>query len=158
MGKRKISIEKICDDRVRGATYQKRKMGLIKKAMELSILCEVEVPLHAHSRTIVYYTKWIFIFSRPLTIGAWRRCVLQVALVIFGPPTQYCRTGKVSQYSSKDIDVLLTKFVDIEPAEMFSNHDYNGKFQDENGEGVEECQEGVCFVCASSISVCTCLI
>ena len=102
MGKRKISIEKIPDDRVRVATFQKRKLGLIKKAMELSLLCEVEV-----------------------------------ALVIFGSPTAQCRTGKVIQYSSKDIDVLLAKFMELEPSETFSNKDYKGKFENMK-EGAEE--------------------
>jgi len=40
MGKRKISVIQQIDDRVsRNVTYCKRKKGLIKKAMELSILC-----------------------------------------------------------------------------------------------------------------------
>ena len=106
MGKRKISIEKIPDDRVRVATFQKRKLGLIKKAMELSLLCEVEV-----------------------------------ALVIFGSPTAQCRTGKVIQYSSKDIDVLLAKFMELEPSETFSNKDYKGKFENMK-EGAEEVGPG----------------
>ena len=43
MGKRKIEIVKIAEDRKRLATFHKRKPGLLHKAMELSILCDVEV-------------------------------------------------------------------------------------------------------------------
>jgi hypothetical protein len=43
MGRKKIQIERIKDERNRGVTFQKRKTGLMKKAMELSILCDCEL-------------------------------------------------------------------------------------------------------------------
>lgn len=45
MGRNKISIEKIQSERNRQATFTKRKNGLMKKAMELSILCDCEIAL-----------------------------------------------------------------------------------------------------------------
>lgn len=45
MGRNKIKIEKISNDRTRNITFEKRMKGLIKKAMELSILCESEILL-----------------------------------------------------------------------------------------------------------------
>eukprot|EP01103_Thecamoeba_quadrilineata_P011771 TRINITY_DN2881_c0_g1_i1.p1 TRINITY_DN2881_c0_g1~~TRINITY_DN2881_c0_g1_i1.p1 ORF type:complete len:551 (-),score=82.21 TRINITY_DN2881_c0_g1_i1:152-1804(-) len=45
MGRNKISIEKITNERNRQATFMKRKSGLVKKAMELSILCDCEIAL-----------------------------------------------------------------------------------------------------------------
>ena len=46
MGKRKIQrFEQITDDNNRNVTYCKRKKGLIKKAMELSLLCNQYVYL-----------------------------------------------------------------------------------------------------------------
>jgi hypothetical protein len=38
-------IERITSERNRAATFTKRKNGLIKKAMELSILCDCEIAL-----------------------------------------------------------------------------------------------------------------
>lgn len=43
MGRNKIKIEKIKNERIRQVTFYKRKKGLLKKAMELSLLCEVKV-------------------------------------------------------------------------------------------------------------------
>ncbi|XP_049848964.1 transcription factor mef2A-like [Schistocerca gregaria] len=45
MGRNKIAIKKIPNERNRQATFTKRKSGLIKKAMELSILCSCDVAL-----------------------------------------------------------------------------------------------------------------
>ncbi|KAG7292910.1 hypothetical protein NEMBOFW57_002955 [Staphylotrichum longicolle] len=43
MGRRKIEIKPIKDDRNRSVTFLKRKGGLFKKAHELSVLCSVDV-------------------------------------------------------------------------------------------------------------------
>ncbi|CAD7702365.1 unnamed protein product [Ostreobium quekettii] len=45
VGRKKIRIEKIQDERARQVTFTKRKNGLMKKAMELSILCDCEIAL-----------------------------------------------------------------------------------------------------------------
>lgn len=45
MGRNKIKIEKIKNERIRQVTFYKRKKGLLKKAMELSVLCGVKVLL-----------------------------------------------------------------------------------------------------------------
>lgn len=43
MGRRKIEIEPLADDRNRSVTFVKRKAGLFKKAYELSVLCDVDL-------------------------------------------------------------------------------------------------------------------
>lgn len=45
MGRKRIKIAYIKDKRLRQTTFAKRKMGLVKKAMELSLLCGNEVLL-----------------------------------------------------------------------------------------------------------------
>ena len=45
MGRRKIRIERIKDERNRQVTFTKRKNGLMKKAMELSVLCDCDIAL-----------------------------------------------------------------------------------------------------------------
>ena len=45
MGRKKISIKKISDPRNRVVTFNKRKAGLIKKTMELSLLCDAKIAL-----------------------------------------------------------------------------------------------------------------
>ncbi|KAI9320630.1 hypothetical protein BX666DRAFT_1909757 [Dichotomocladium elegans] len=45
MGRKKIKIQPIIDDRNRQVTFLKRKQGLMKKAYELSVLCDCEIAL-----------------------------------------------------------------------------------------------------------------
>lgn len=45
MGRRKVQIRRIQDDRARKVTFAKRKHGLVKKAMELSLLCDCDIAL-----------------------------------------------------------------------------------------------------------------
>ncbi|RKO93581.1 hypothetical protein BDK51DRAFT_4161, partial [Blyttiomyces helicus] len=45
MGRRKIEILPIENDKNRSNTFKKRRQGLIKKAHELGVLCSVEVAL-----------------------------------------------------------------------------------------------------------------
>ncbi|CDZ98101.1 srf-type transcription factor [Phaffia rhodozyma] len=43
MGRKKIEIKRLSDDRNRNVTFLKRKAGLMKKAWELSVLCSADV-------------------------------------------------------------------------------------------------------------------
>ncbi|XP_032824527.2 myocyte-specific enhancer factor 2A-like isoform X1 [Petromyzon marinus] len=45
MGRKKIQIMRIVDERNRQVTFTKRKFGLMKKAYELSVLCDCEIAL-----------------------------------------------------------------------------------------------------------------
>lgn len=64
MGRNKIKMEKIKNDRIRQVSYYKRKKGLLKKAMELSLLCDIEVFL-----TIVDRNSNLSIFSSKRAIN-----------------------------------------------------------------------------------------
>lgn len=50
MGRRKVQIKRIEDDRARKVTFAKRKHGLVKKAMELSLLCDCDIALLIFTR------------------------------------------------------------------------------------------------------------
>ncbi|XP_061820594.1 myocyte-specific enhancer factor 2A-like [Nerophis lumbriciformis] len=45
MGRKKIQITRILDQRNRQVTFMKRKFGLMKKAYELSVLCDCDISL-----------------------------------------------------------------------------------------------------------------
>lgn len=45
MGRRQIEIKKIEQEKTRLITFHKRRRGLLKKAMELSILCDCQVKI-----------------------------------------------------------------------------------------------------------------
>eukprot|EP00158_Paraphelidium_tribonemae_P002708 Partr_v1_DN25603_c0_g1_i1_m4577 putative myocyte enhancer factor len=60
MGRKKIAIKKINDNRRRQVTFVRRKFGLMKKAYELSVLCECDVALvmiTAENRLFMYSNK-----------------------------------------------------------------------------------------------------
>ena len=50
VGRRKINVQLIQNERHRAVTFAKRKGGLIKKAAELSILCDAEVAVVVASK------------------------------------------------------------------------------------------------------------
>lgn len=51
MGRRKIQIAPIQDDRNRNVTFGKRRNGLFKKAYELGVLCQVDIAVLVWSHT-----------------------------------------------------------------------------------------------------------
>ena len=65
MGRKKISIARISDERNRQVTFTKRKFGLMKKAYELSVLCDCEIAViifNSHNKvqsSIAFYLNTI---------------------------------------------------------------------------------------------------
>ncbi|KAJ3415811.1 Myocyte-specific enhancer factor 2D [Chytridiales sp. JEL 0842] len=59
MGRKKIKIAPITDERNRQVTFLKRKFGLMKKAYELSVLCDCEIALIIinHNNKLVQYAS-----------------------------------------------------------------------------------------------------
>ncbi|XP_051999508.1 myocyte-specific enhancer factor 2D homolog isoform X12 [Xyrauchen texanus] len=59
MGRKKIQIQRITDERNRQVTFTKRKFGLMKKAYELSVLCDCEIALiiFNHSNKLFQYAS-----------------------------------------------------------------------------------------------------
>ncbi|XLS73715.1 hypothetical protein HN51_030580, partial [Arachis hypogaea] len=55
MGRGKIAIRRIDNSTSRQVTFSKRRNGLLKKAKELSILCDAEVGLIVFSSTSKLY-------------------------------------------------------------------------------------------------------
>jgi hypothetical protein len=58
MGRKKIEIERIVDERIRRVTFKKRRIGLLKKAIQLSKLTEAKVMLkvyHEEDDSLIEY-------------------------------------------------------------------------------------------------------
>lgn len=60
MGRKKIEIERIDDERVRRVTFKKRRIGVLKKAIQLSKLTDAKVELkvyhHEDDSLIEYFS------------------------------------------------------------------------------------------------------
>lgn len=69
MGRGKIVIRRIDNSTSRQVTFSKRRNGLLKKAKELSILCDAEIGVMVFSSTGKLYdfasTRLLTIFSTP---------------------------------------------------------------------------------------------
>ena len=50
MGKKSILIEQIADERIRRVCFKKRRIGLIKKAIQLSKLTDARVMLKVYHK------------------------------------------------------------------------------------------------------------
>ena len=60
MGRKKINIARISDERNRQVTFTKRKFGLMKKAYELSVLCDCEIAViifNSHNKVFTEFNK-----------------------------------------------------------------------------------------------------
>lgn len=65
MGRKKIKIENITDTRIRQVTLYKRIKGLLKKAMELSLLCGIDIFLYSNdiitNKCLIYFSQKDFL-------------------------------------------------------------------------------------------------
>ena len=74
MGKKKITHVGLIDNKIsRNVTFCKRKKGLIKKAMEMSLLCGQHVALHIYdsdkSKLVVYQSSADFNIHKNHPVG-----------------------------------------------------------------------------------------
>ena len=72
MGRKKIEMERIEDDRVRRVTFKKRRVGLLKKAMQLSKLTDARIVLNIYHEEedsfLEYYSHSENDFRQPMKI------------------------------------------------------------------------------------------
>ncbi|GFP88397.1 agamous-like mads-box protein agl11 [Phtheirospermum japonicum] len=70
MGRRKLEIKRIEDKSARQVTFSKRRNGLLKKAKELSVLCDLDVAVIIFScrgKLFHYCNNNRFVIYFPLT-------------------------------------------------------------------------------------------
>jgi hypothetical protein len=67
VGRKKIKIEKIEDSKNRQVTFNKRKVGLLKKAIELSVLCGCEVSV------LIFHSDKMFEYSSKSPLETFKR-------------------------------------------------------------------------------------
>ncbi len=74
MGRKKIEIKRIEETKNRQVTFNKRKVGLIKKAIELSVLCDCDMIMYViHNGRVYQY--------RSTNPGEWREAAATCVVV-----------------------------------------------------------------------------
>jgi hypothetical protein len=56
VGRKKIAIKRIADNRQRTVTFARRRSGIMKKAHELSVLCDCQVAILVVDTNNRYHT------------------------------------------------------------------------------------------------------
>jgi hypothetical protein len=137
MGRKKIKITKILDERSRAATFAKRKNGLLKKAIELSILCDCEIALVVFNQVrlrcdgllpAIYYFICNVKFLSPAALLLDTIYVSQLHTLNQPKDDLFFSQGKLSQYASGNIDQTLSKFIDEKPCESYTNDSVSPSF------------------------------
>ena len=80
MGKDKTDITRIADDKMRYVTFEKRKRGFLKKAIELSLMCDKQMLIFIYdnvSNKLVHYQS-----HSDFTLGSVETCQDNLALQI----------------------------------------------------------------------------
>ena len=125
MGKKKIAIEQIKNNKTRRLTLNKRKKGLIKKAMELSILCNADVFIEIKnkdnpSKSTMYsssdFRSMTKIFERDLSQS---NCLL-----IHKEDYERIFRGKVYK-RDLNVDSSLTPFASLKTSHTDNTEDIN---------------------------------
>ncbi|XP_011086823.1 MADS-box transcription factor 7-like isoform X3 [Sesamum indicum] len=119
MGRRKLEIKRIEDKSARQVTFTKRRKGLLKKAKELSVLCDVDVGVIIFSsRGKLYH----YCSTNSLTeiLQQYQNCVAM------GPGAQTAVRGMQQEAKSKYTGLLksgeLLQIVDRELGETCVNN------------------------------------
>ncbi|GAV81624.1 SRF-TF domain-containing protein/K-box domain-containing protein [Cephalotus follicularis] len=108
MGRGKIEIKRIENSNSRQVTFSKRRAGLLKKAQELSILCDAEVAVIIFSNT-----GKLFEFSScgmKKTLSRYNKCLdsSELTIVEFKPEKQ----------DTKELDVLKDEIAKLQMKQL----------------------------------------
>ncbi|RXG73866.1 Myocyte-specific enhancer factor 2 [Armadillidium vulgare] len=151
MGRKKIQISRITDERNRQVTFNKRKFGVMKKAYELSVLCDCEIALIIFSssnklyqyastdmdKVLLKYTEYnephesltnkniIEVTFTKRKFGLMKKAYeLSVLCDCEIALIIFNSSNKLFQYASTDMDKVLLKYTEYnEPHESRTNND-----------------------------------
>lgn len=108
MGKSKIKIQKIEKDSNRRVTFNKRRIGLLKKAYEISILCDVDIAL-------IFFSQ-----NGELTCFEGPRSSAEEVVMKFANTSEHERAkSHIQKYTTSEDQLRKTMPRKIENEEMF---------------------------------------
>ena len=91
----KVKIERIKGDRIRQNTFHKRKMGLVKKAIELSVLCDCDCAVILKSCPTIHCKEGrLMAYCSKDLESMLRECLTHMPLHVYDN-SEYARFAKV---------------------------------------------------------------
>jgi hypothetical protein len=95
MGRVKLEIKKIENPTNRQVTYSKRRSGLIKKAYELSVLCDIDVGLimFSPSGKLTQYCNSLKMLSHVSPTYRCTSATKGVHAALLAGPAMFCSSG-----------------------------------------------------------------
>lgn len=124
MGRRKIKIQPLKDDRNRTVTFVKRKAGLFKKAYELAVLCQVDLAVIIVGNNNKVY-EFLLVDTKPLLECYHARVPHELKLPEnYGP---YKKNTQLALKSVPDGDLAEAADVDADGASDDDGDDYDSE-------------------------------
>jgi hypothetical protein len=132
----KVRIERIEGNRMRQNTFHKRKLGLIKKAIELTVKSSLVISLlrcSSHKSPRMRGIRDESLQNVLTGVALQVMCDCDCAVILRSAPTTTCQEGRLMAYCNKDVGTMLDEVGGtLKTMKNFTNNDYSRFTKDQS--------------------------